>query len=495
FSLVPLGEFSFVIAQMGVKSGRMSDTFFPACVAAVLITTLFAPVVTRLGMKLGPRLEKHTPSLLLSWQNFLGRIGSSFTQREGKERLRSKGLFGKCIQLLVEVAIVLSALAFAGPISRGVSRLLNAFAEPAEGWLAKTFELNIPGETLFEVLFWIVFCLVLLIPCVAIWNSLGAIGRILGQGLTPPPATSASSDALSDALSDAPPGGDAKTPHWFLQQAIEKTVQLGGLVLFALLCGLVMPERLSASGKSLLFLGVVAMVALLLRSPLLRWNKQVRQDLKAQVEEDGASDESEKSPGSAELAKAGAALTSVEWSLHVRELRLNGLSQAVGMSISETELRPKFGCSIVAIERQGVAIPSPTADTRLFPDDQLLLVGTVEQLDQAEAWLNEAGSSAKHGDIAFSELTTESVTAPLDFCQAGKTLSELEIASRFRVMVLGIEHEGVLVQNPAGDHPICPGDCLLVLGFPKANRAFHAWMASETAVKMASPPSNGDGEA
>ncbi len=465
-SLVPLGEFSFVIAQLGVQSGRMPDTFFPACVAAVLITTLAAPAVTRLGCRLGPKLEKHSPAFLRSWQNFLSRIGGALSQGEGQERFRGKGLLKKSIQLGVEVAIVLSALAFSGPISRGVLQLLNAFAEPAEAWLLRTFDLNVPGNALFEAVFWVGFCLVLLIPCVAIWHSLGAIGRILGEGLTP---------NASD---------DVRTPQRFLRQAIEKAVQAGGLLLFALLCGLVVPERVPATGKTLMFLALIALVALLLRTPLARWQARVQEGIKAQVNA-GTADTSSAPrangrTSSAELSRAGAALESAEWCLHVRELTLRASSSAAGLTISETELRPRFGCSIVAIERQGVAVSSPTASTRLFPDDQLLLVGTMEQLDQAEAWLSEAGKPAAQSDLPFSELTTESVSAPADFSHAGKTLSELEIASRFRVMVLGIEHEGSLVQNPAGEHPICPGDRLLVLGFPKQNRAFQAWMSAET---------------
>lgn len=466
-ALVPLGEFSFVIAQLGVQSGRMPDTFFPACVAAVLITTLAAPAVTRLGCRLGPKLEKHSPTFLRSWQNFLSRIGGALSQGEGQERLRGKGLLKKGIQLGVEVAIVLSALAFSGPISKGVLHLLNAFAEPAEGWLLRTFNLSIPGNALFEAAFWVGFCLVLLIPCVAIWHSLGAVGRILGEGLTP---------NASD---------DVRTPQRFLRQAIEKAVQAGGILLFALLCGLVVPERVPATGKTLMFLLLIALVALLLRAPLARWQARVQEGLRAQVnpgtpEHSAAPRAARARTSSAELARAGAALESVEWCLHVRELTLRASSRAAGLTISETELRPRFGCSIVAIERQGVAVSSPTAATRLFPDDQLLLVGTIEQLDQAEAWLNEAGAPAVQSELPFSELTTESVSAPPDFSHAGKTLSELEIASRFRVMVLGIEHEGSLVQNPAGEHPICPGDRLLVLGFPKQNRAFQAWMAAET---------------
>ena len=176
---------------------------------------------------------------------------------------------------------------------------------------------------------------------------------------------------------------------------------------------------------------------------------------------------------------AASSIASDEWSLHVREVRLPPQSQAVGRTIQETELRPRFGCSIVAIDRRGMTNSHPSASTRLYPDDSLLLVGTSAQLEGAAAWLSEQlPETALDDSLPFDELTTESITVPVGFSQAGRTLAELEIARRFQVMVLGVEHDGVQSQNPAGDQRIEPGDRLLVLGFPGKNRDFHDWFAS-----------------
>ena len=54
-------------------------------------------------------------------------------------------------------------------------------------------------------------------------------------------------------------------------------------------------------------------------------------------------------------------------------------------AISELELRTRTGASIVGIERSGGNIINPSADEELQSGDQVLLVGTRDQLDSAKA--------------------------------------------------------------------------------------------------------------
>lgn len=461
FSITPLGEFAFVIAQMGAASGKMPDTFFPGCVGAVFLTTLASPYLCRLGGVLAPIAVRRTPQFLASWQNLLARIGSGVSSQDRKARFAGKGLTKQAVQLGVQVALVLSALAFGGPISRGVLKMLHAFAAPFEEWFLSAFGWQVEGLMLFEVSFWILFCLALLIPCIAIWRCIRSISDILADGLLP----------------------DSSGPDTLLRQAIGRSIQVAGLFVFVLLGGAVFPQRIPASGRTLFFIALIALLALLLRTPLLRWHNRVQEGLKAQVDGPNASQAPEAAGASANngrLEQAAASnIASDEWSLRVREIRIAPQSQAAGRTIRETELRPKFGCSIVAIDRRGMTNAHPSASTRLYPDDSLLLVGTEAQLDEAEAWLSAKLPEAEPADgLPFDELTTESITVPVGFGQAGRTLAELEIARRFQVMVLGVEHNGVQLQNPAGDQRIEPGDRLLVLGFPGKNRDFHDWFES-----------------
>ena len=461
FSITPLGEFAFVIAQMGAASGRMPDTFFPGCVGAVFLTTLASPYLCRLGGVLAPAALRHTPQFLASWQNLLARIGSGVSSQDRQARFGGRGLTRQAVQLGLQVALVLSALAFGGPISRGVLKMLHAFAAPFEEWFLSAFGWQVEGLMLFEVSFWVLFSLALLIPCIAIWRSLKSISAILADGLLP----------------------ESSGPDTLLKQAIARSIQVAGLFVFVLLGGAVFPQRIPATGRSLFFIALIALLARLLRTSLLRWHSRVQEGIKAQVDGPNASQAPESAAPNGSNGRleqqAASNIASDEWSLHVREIRLPPQSQAAGRTIQETGLRRRFGCSIVAIDRRGMTNAHPSASTRLYPDDSLLLVGTGAQLEGAADWLSQKLPEASSDDsLPFEELTTESITVPVGFSQAGRTLAELEIARRFQVMVLGVEHDGVQSQNPAGDQRIEPGDRLLVLGFPGKNRDFHDWFES-----------------
>ncbi len=54
-------------------------------------------------------------------------------------------------------------------------------------------------------------------------------------------------------------------------------------------------------------------------------------------------------------------------------------SNLAGQSIAESQLRPKSGCTIVALEQDGITTVSPTPDTSLESGSTLILIGSPEQ--------------------------------------------------------------------------------------------------------------------
>jgi CPA2 family monovalent cation:H+ antiporter-2 len=60
-------------------------------------------------------------------------------------------------------------------------------------------------------------------------------------------------------------------------------------------------------------------------------------------------------------------------------------SLAAGKLIHELELRTRTGASIVGIERSGAKLINPSADEELQSGDQVLLLGTRDQIDSAKA--------------------------------------------------------------------------------------------------------------
>jgi CPA2 family monovalent cation:H+ antiporter-2 len=67
--------------------------------------------------------------------------------------------------------------------------------------------------------------------------------------------------------------------------------------------------------------------------------------------------------------------------------RLDEDSPAVGASLRDLDLRRRTGATIIAVVRDETSIPSPAPDVALEAGDTLVLVGSHEQVDQAMALL------------------------------------------------------------------------------------------------------------
>lgn len=69
FSLAQIGEFSFIIASLGMSLGVLSDFIYPIIVAVSVITTFTTPYFIKMSDPAYEKLVKHLPNKLLGWLN------------------------------------------------------------------------------------------------------------------------------------------------------------------------------------------------------------------------------------------------------------------------------------------------------------------------------------------------------------------------------------------------------------------------------------------
>lgn len=93
-------------------------------------------------------------------------------------------------------------------------------------------------------------------------------------------------------------------------------------------------------------------------------------------------------PSAAEL---GMALPEVE----VASLRVDPGSPLTGLTLQESDLRQLYGVTVVAIRRRDTVLPNPGGETRVEPEDILVLLGLPEELRAAEGLF--VGSDASSG--------------------------------------------------------------------------------------------------
>jgi CPA2 family monovalent cation:H+ antiporter-2 len=154
---------------------------------------------------------------------------------------------------------------------------------------------------------------------------------------------------------------------------------------------------------------------------------------------------------------------------------LPDLADAQGKRIAELDLRAKFGCSVVGIERQGFMIPIPPPDAVLYPRDRVLLMGTTEQARAGKKFLLKVSGNAV-ADSIFEEVQMQAIAVPGWSRAVDRSLGDLALARTVGMQIAGIHRSGLRFLNPSADAHLRAGDEVLALGTPEQIREFRAWL-------------------
>jgi CPA2 family monovalent cation:H+ antiporter-2 len=160
---------------------------------------------------------------------------------------------------------------------------------------------------------------------------------------------------------------------------------------------------------------------------------------------------------------------------------LPDLADCQGRTIAELDLRARFGCSVVGIERQGFMIPLPPPESVLYPRDKVLLMGTVAQVRAGRDFLGGV-SGTPDTDSLFEEVRMEAITIPEWSASDGLTLKEILPAGSHGVQIAGIHRGATRILNPGAGEVLKAGDELLALGTPVQIKDFKGRLAERAAA-------------
>jgi CPA2 family monovalent cation:H+ antiporter-2 len=420
-SVTPLGEFSFIIAQLGVTAGALPQKFQVLAVGVSLLTTLAGPLLIRRAEGISGWLADRQPGWLGVWEDYYQHWLKRLQQRERKNVLwqLSKKRF---TQIGLEILLVTGLLEFAEPILDHVREFLPA---------SHSFPFGA------ELIFWSFLGLVALVPLVAIWRNTSALALVYAQVST---------------------AGYAKGPK--LAPVVETALKGGAGLMLALWLSALLPiggmaRWLPLAGLAAVIVGIVA-----LRRRLVYWHSVLEVELQEMLHQ------GEKLPGTGTPWMAAHR----DWNLGLTECVLPDLADCRGRSLGELTLRTSFGCTVAGLERQGVAVSNPTAATVLYPRDKILLLGDPRQLAAGKEFLRRTSVAA--GGSTFDEVRMEAVPLAEASRVVGRTLAELALGRNYGLQVAGISRAGVRLVNPGGEEKLLAGDDVLVLGSPDQIAAF-----------------------
>lgn len=336
--LAQIGEFSFIIAALGLSLKVTSDFLYPIAVAVSAITTLLTPYLIRSSDTLVGWSEKLMPisvrRALDAYTHWVGQLGKSGSKRSPSAFLKKWGW-----------QISLNLLLIAGVFIAAFSVRRNAL----QWWP------DAPGgENGVKGMLWLSAMLLSLPMLIAVVRKWQAFAMLLSEMSVTRKAAGENTAALRSVI-----------------QTIAFVAGCAALMVFML----VLSSAVLPSWNLLIVLGLVLVVAtLLLRRSFIKLHSRAQIALMETFDTPPAPHPHE-------------AVTEVHPLLREAQLKaitVSATSLAAGKVIAELKLRTQTGASIVGIERAGENLINPGIDEEIRAGDSVLLIGTSAQIVKAE---------------------------------------------------------------------------------------------------------------
>lgn len=339
-SLGQIGEFSFIISNLGVTLGVVSTRIYSLTVMVAAITTLTTPYLVQISGPLGDWMERRGPK---PWIRFWETYHAWFRSLQGSrnDRHHSARIFLRRLvgQLAIQLALITAPFLGAAGLWRTYHGRMPQVAE-ASGWM--------------ELVYWS-GAMILALPILVAWvRKFHALVILLSELAFPRPLAQGNVDAARRLT--------------FL------VVSVAGYLLLAVYLLLISSPLLPTARILLLAAGLTLGAVLMMRRRLVRLYASGQAAIRETWESVPVQD-SFQLPGNAE----------------VRAFHVHEESPWVGRKLMETGLRAQTGAVIVAIERKGRSLVSPGPDEVIQSGDQLFVFGENNQMALAGRLLEQSG--------------------------------------------------------------------------------------------------------
>ncbi|EDY84097.1 transporter, CPA2 family [Verrucomicrobiia bacterium DG1235] len=405
-SLTPVGEFSFVIAGMGVAAGAIGENFQIAAVGIAFATTILSPIMISKRASIARFLPLEKLPILPAYQ----RLWQKFGQRQDKSLLwRIVG--PRLWQIGGWLIFVTALLVFSEPIH-------DTLSHDKPHW-----------KNQYSWIYWSVTALFVLAPTLALFRNVNAIATIIGESV---------SHGLSNRKA--------------FRQTVIALMRALGLTGLALWIANFLPLTLDTP-YLLAAIGLIIALAL-----FFGWRLIVRLQSDAEIAlHTTVNQETTLERGARSLQQAGS-----DWGVRLEDWVLSESAQS-GKSIGELGIRKRCGATIVSIERHGYYLPTIGPSTHLFPGDHIFATGSPEELQTLRQLLAEYPTDGGE-TIDFNDAILSSVTLQPGSPAIGATLRSLKWPRLIGVQVVAFRRGDQPPAPPNPDEALQPGDQLLLVG-------------------------------
>lgn len=400
-SLAQIGEFSFIIATLGVSLGVTSNFLYPIAVSVSVVTTFLTPYLIKWSDPFSDWLESLLPSKI---KDSLARYEQTMS------RTSNQGIFFLLwkeygMKLFLNAVMVVA-------LTLAVENLLSPISDD-----------NFRGIPMNLLL--CAFTLIISAPF--LWTI------FLGKSISP--------DSYS-----------LETLNLFRQLQV-------GVFIFKFLAGSGLTIFIVSSFTSMLAAWGILFVAIstLVVFFFSRFSKSVYEKIENRFISNLTENEREEIEKKIQISQLE------PWNAQLVSFNLSQNSPLIGKTLRQSNIKEQFGVTVTMLERGNKKIIAPKGDDILLPFDKIHIIGTEVQLDAIRDVIEtKQDDFPPHAAEGHFGLVSIILSAEDKF--VNKTIRDCELSAAINGLIVGIEREGVRHLNPKSSMTLLPGDLLWLAG-------------------------------
>jgi len=398
FCFCQIGEFSFIIAGLGLSFGVINPDIYPMIVSVSIVTTFVTPYMIKAANPfynwVEPKLPQRLKDALERYSNSAKQTNQTVSVRLFlKKQFSSILLYGA-----INAAIILLSFTLLKPF-------LNSIMVTSDG--NPSFWGNLLG---------MLITLIVMLPFV--WAM--AVRNV-------------NRDRIRKLL-------DSKE----YSQAIVIPVLLLRYFLALFFIGLVIGSYIHLAVGFLVILAIFIVLMILFSKKTITFYQRIENQFIENFNSRQAQ-QSFKIP------------TLLENNFYLERIPVTQYSPYIGRKLMETRFREDYGINVVSVERAGQVYDLPSKEMLVMPGDRLSVMGGEEQIAHLRSVLDVEPDMLIH-DHSDNELNIYRLTVHENNPFIGKTIAESQFSQHYHAMIIAIERDDSQVLNPKSDTVFCEND-------------------------------------
>lgn len=152
----------------------------------------------------------------------------------------------------------------------------------------------------------------------------------------------------------------------------------------------------------------------------------------------------------------------IPWDGHIATFDIAKESNIAGKTLLELKLRENFGVNIAFIKRGEISINIPERTERIFPGDEIGVIGTDAQFKEFKKFLDQNENDDKPNLQEPEIVLRQIILKNHEFI--GKSIRQSQLREKTNGLVVGIERKGSRTLNPDTNLVLNEDDILWIVG-------------------------------